>query len=833
MATGPGCGSGIPRTSSASRLRNACSDSGFDDGTRSLPDLGGRTGTLCHSGVAKSAADRSSHSWSRTKVKKNPETAPIIAGALEEPQCEKTYSLNRSCDVAEKTYTLTQERGLSTYTLSKMSTLQPPGGQTFSLTSDSSSYVTEETTDTYSVPSAPRQKRVVRRRGDSPARRSTVVTRGPVRHPLLLTRRQLLWYPLAVSAALGTLATLLAVAPFQKVLARREFYHAHQQLPHGGGLLAEANPFAGRRCASAPCRRDGAYLRRHLAPQDASPCDDFERYVCLRWRPRNAAAHSADKDEVLKLEQQVFRWLHNTKPLSPLLGKCMREKQDGDRALRDFLLPAASLGDFPYSGSRAGSVALWRAAGRVLLYSGTSALLSVHAKADGSPALGLPDTLGEGDLDRAEITYRALARAAPELSSAKAEGTVRFALQVERAAYYGAGAGPVKVVASQLGELWAFLSQVRKGLPSAATVTVISPSYVRRLRDVVRRTPPDAVLNFLALRVHFQAAPLTPPGPLLEAYSRITGRHERWRQCLGVALSFAPTLVLEAARSVTGAHFLTEQAAELADAVRRQVLDLMDKTPPLSEDREHKQALRKARLQVYGPPWTQNPEAATHFAESVPQVKVGQTALRSWAAIAEYELESRVSRESWPAQWVLERTCVLDAASGRLALPPLLLNESTPGGVVGALQFARAGARLATCLLRSLLSLEPTALPALSPAAANHIRSARSCLDGQKLSDARETLPLWAGLRPALQLFKRHGGDGLTLEGLPHLGGAQLFFVYWALELCSGVPRGATKFTINAAVANEPAFHEAFLCTPTSPMNPLPHCDLWGGGHLL
>lgn len=828
MATGPGSES--HRTSEARRSHKAGSDSRFDGGTRSLLERDGRTEKSRHSGAASSTIARStSHSWSHTTVK-SPATARNIAGSAEDIQCENTYSLMRTRDFAEKTYTLAPECGNSTYTLSKASTLLPPlppGGNS-SRDSSSFPYLTEETTHTYSVPTVPRlKKRVERHRVISPASRSTVVTRGPVSHPLLLTRRQLLWYPLAVSAALGTLAALLAVVPVQRALARRATHPEQKQLLHGG-LLSEPNAFAGRRCASEPCRRDGAYLKGHLSPEDASPCDDFERYTCMRWRPRNAAAHSADKDEVLKLEQQAFRWLRGTKLLSPLLEQCMSDKQDGDRALKDFLLPAASLGDFPYSGSRAGSVALWRAAGRVLLYSGTSALLSVHAQADGSPALGLPDTLGEGDLDSAETTYRDLAKAAPELGGAKAEGAVRFALQVERAAYYGAGAAPVKVVASQLGELWAFLSQVRKGLPSAATVTVLSPSYVRRLREVVRRTPPDAVLNFLALRVHFQAAALTPQGPLLEAYSRSTGRHERWRQCLGVALSFAPTLVLEAARSITGAYFLTEQAAELANEVRRQVLDLMDETPSLSESREHTQALRKARLQVYGPPWMQDPEAATQFAESVPRIQAGQTALRSWAAIAEHELESRVSRESWPAQWVLERTCVLDAASGRLALPPLLLNESTPGGVVGALQFARAGARLATCLLRSLLSLEPTALPALSPAAANHVRAARSCLDGQKLSDARETLPLWAGLRPALQLFKQSGGDGLTLEGLPQLGGTQLFFVYWALELCSGVPRGATKLTINAAVANEPAFHEAFLCTPTSPMNPLPHCDLWG-----
>ncbi|KAL1429833.1 hypothetical protein MTO96_015694 [Rhipicephalus appendiculatus] len=760
----------------------------------------------------------------------------------------------------EKTYTMTAGVGDSTYTLGSN---EPPQTTTtgvpvttttnldpFSGTPDTSLVYLSETTNTYTVaPSTRRQGQplVEGGRGLSPrdhnhgerSTRRTAGRRGALAGgPLLLTRRQLLCYPMVVSAALGTLAALLAVAPRISTArhdAEDDVHHLARHHSHlfQGGLLSERS-MAGR-CSSAPCRRDGAYLARHLAFRDASPCQDFERYACQGWRARNAAARSADQDQVLQLEQKAFQWLRGRKPLGPLLEKCVREKQDGDRQLVDYLLPTATLGDYPFSGSRAGSVAIWRAAARVLMYSGCAALLSVHVKPDGTVALGLPDTLSEdSDMDAAESAYRALAASFNALTGAKGEGAVRFALRVERAAYYGAGSGAkVKVVASQLGELWAFVGQVRRGLPSGASVTLLSPSYVRRLRDIVHRSPPDAVLNYLALRLHFQAAPLTPPGPLLDVYEKHTGRVDRWRQCFGVALAFAPTLVLEAARAVTGAAFLAEQAAQLVNAVRHRVVDLMVETPSLSEAAAHLEVLRKARLQLFGPPWSQNPKAVTVFEDAVPRPKGGQAALRSWAAIAAYELVTRVSRESWPARWALERTCVLDAASGRLALPPLLLNESTPGGVDGALQFSRAGARLASCLLRSLLALEPTALPPLPPAAAAHVRRARSCLDGQKRGkDVRESLPAWAGLRPALRVFTERGGGGLSFEGLPELSGVQLFFVYWALDQCGaeGTQGGASRSVINAAVANEPAFHEAFLCTPQSPMNPLPHCELWRSG---
>lgn len=771
----------------------------------------------------------------------------------------KTYSMaaDKTDSLAEKTYTLTPGVGDSTYTLGDKAltttmTTGAPATTTnqdpFSGTPDTSYMYLSETTNTYTVaPSTTRrpQQPLVEggRRGRSPRDhhrpRRTRERRGPLSGgPLLLTRRQLLCYPVVVSAALGTLAALLAVAPRISSARRDGDNDVHQLRRHShllqGGLLSEQRPIAGTRCSSAPCRRDGAYLSRHLALKEASPCKDFERYACLGWRARNAAARSADQDQVLQLEQQAFLWLRGRKPLGPLLDKCVREKQDGDRQLTDYLLPTATLGDFPFSGSRAGSVAIWRAAARVLMYSGCAALLSVHVKSDGSVALGLPDALSDdGDMNAVESAYRALATSVKGLSGAKGEGAVRFALRVERAAYYGAGSGgSAKVVASQLGELWAFVGQVRRGLPSGASVTLLSPSYVRRLRDIIHRSPPDAALNYLALRLLYRAAPLTPPGPLLDVYAKHTGRRERWRQCFGVTLSFAPTLVLEAARAVTGAAFLAEQAAELVNAVRHQVIDLMVETPLLGDAAAHLDVLRRARLQLFGPPWSQNPKAVTLFEDAIPRPKGGQAALRSWAAIAAYELDSRVSRESWPARWTLERTCVLDAASGRLALPPLLLNESTPGGVVGALQFSRAGARLASCLLRSLLALEPTALPPLPPMAAAHVRRARSCLDLQKRSDdVREILPAWAGLRPALHIFKERGGGALSFEGLPELSGVQLFFVYWALDQCSALG-GTSKSVINAAVANEPAFHEAFLCTPQSPMNPLPHCELWrSGGH--
>ncbi|KAL3205390.1 hypothetical protein MRX96_011283 [Rhipicephalus microplus] len=653
----------------------------------------------------------------------------------------KTYTMARdNSSLHEKTYTLTTGVGDSTYTLggnkpTETTTAGAPLMTTinldpFSVTPDMSLVYlsdTSETTNTYTVaPSTRRQRQplVEGGRDRSPRDQHGDVStrlaggrRGALSGgALLLTRRQLLCYPVVVSAVLSTLAALLAVAPRISSahhdggddihqLAQR---HAHSMQ---GGLLSERSMAGAGRCSSAPCRRDGAYLARHLALRDASPCRDFERYACQGWRARNAAARSADQDHVLELEQKAFQWLRGRKPVGPLLEKCVRDKQNGDRQLVDYLLPMVTLGDFPFSGSRAGSVAIWRAAARVLTYSGCAALLSVHVKPDGTVALGLPDTLSEdSDMDAAESAYRALATSFKALTGAKGEGAVRFALRVERAAYYGAGSGlTAKVVASQLGELWAFVGQVRRGLPSGASVTLLSPSYVRRLRDIVKRSPPDAVLNYLALRLHFQAAPLTPPGPLLDVYEKHTGRGDRWRQCFGVALAFAPTLVLEAARAVTGAAFLAEQAAQLVNAVRHQVVDLMVETPLLSESTAHLEVLRKARLQLFGPPWSQNPMAVTRFEDAVPRPKGGQAALRSWVAIAAYELERRVSRESWPARWALERTCVLDAASGRLAVPPLLLNESTPGGVVGALQFSRAGSppRHLPCSGRCWLSNPP------------------------------------------------------------------------------------------------------------------------------
>ncbi|KAK8779259.1 hypothetical protein V5799_019402 [Amblyomma americanum] len=835
MATGPGRYAGSLRTSGGRRKRSGRADAEEVAPEGGLPDFTEQTSC---SVLDSSGPD--SGPWHHTVIVGT--LTHSVAGGTEPPM-GKTYSVGVSSDIANKTYTVAHDVGDSTYTLAKAPPAAPSSRETSSGTQDSTFVYTSETTNTYTVTSSPRRHpEPTERRHRSPRHRSRS---GDRRHqwatggPLLLTRRQLLCYPLAVSATLGALATILAVAPLQRAAAGREDGSVLRP-PRFGGLLFEQRPIAtSKRCSSAPCRRDAAYLNRQLSTREASPCGDFERYACLRWRPRSAGARSADQDEVLQLEQQAFLWLRSRKPLGPLLDKCMRDRQDGDEQLGSFLLPSASLDGFPYSGSRAGSVAIWRAAGRVLMHSGCAALLSVLVKADGSVALGLPDTLSDGSMDAAETAYRALANSVKGLSGAKVEGAVRFALRVERAAYYGASSTSAKIVASQLGELWAFVSQVRRGLPSGATVTILSPSYMRRLRDIVNRSPPDAVLNYLALRLHFRAAPLTPPGPLLEAYSRHTGRHERWRQCFGVVLDFAPTLALEAARSVTGASFVTEQAAELANAVRHEVLELMSETPLLSEATAHQEALRKARLQVFGPPWSQNPRAVRSFEESLPRLRAGQAALRSWAAIATHELESRLTRESWPAPWALKRTCVLDAASGRLALPPLLLNESTPGGIVGALQFSRAGARLATCLLQSLLALEPTALPSLPPTASAHVRRARSCLDAQKLgnNNAREVLSAWAGLRPALQIFKQREGNGLSLEGLPQLNGVQLFFVYWALDQCSAASGRSVSpnrnTVINAAVANEPAFHEAFLCTPQSPMNPLPHCDLWSAGGVV
>ncbi|EEC03545.1 hypothetical protein IscW_ISCW017175 [Ixodes scapularis] len=649
--------------------------------------------------------------------------------------------------------------------------------------------------------------------------------------PLLLTRRQLFLYPLAVAAALAFLASLLALVPFANRLSFETRHEKDAGPPPIGGSILQARPLDLKRCTSAPCRRDGAFLSHQLALFSERPCQNFGRFVCLHWRPREGSgARSSAEDEVLNLEALALGWLRARPELSSLLDSCIRDRQDGDKALRGFLLPAVSLENFPYSGSNLGSVAIWRAAGRVLLLTNCATLVSAEVASDGSPALGLPQTLGDGGT-QSEKAYRALTTAAGELSGSQSEAVVQFAVRLEKAARLGAGGPPRRIPASQLAELWAFLGQLRRGLASGALVTLLAPGYVRRVRDLVRHFPADAVLNYLALRLHLQVAPLLPVTDALPGvYAKLTGRQQRWRQCFNLALSFAPTAVLEATRSVTGASFQVLEALDLADAIRDEVGTLVRESPELRDATQRLSALGEAGLQAFGPPWMQEPGATSRFLSSAPRIRAGAPALRSWSALATYEVRDRLVRESWPGEWALERSCRLDAASKRIALPPLLFNETLPGGLSGPLQLARAGSRLAACLLRGLLSSTDSTMASWPPQAAAHLRSSRACLDAQRRDMVRDALPEWAALRPVLRLFLHRGGEDLSIDGLTQITGTQLFFVYWALDRCGfdDTPGSGTVTALpNAALANEPAFHEAFLCQPQSSMNPLPRCSLW------
>ncbi|CAN8000044.1 unnamed protein product, partial [Ixodes hexagonus] len=648
--------------------------------------------------------------------------------------------------------------------------------------------------------------------------------------PLLLTRRQFFFYPLAVAGALALLASLMAIMPFARRLSSGTRQEVGAGPPPMGGNILQARPLDPGRCTSAPCRRDGAFLSHQLALASELPCEDFGRFVCLHWRPREGSdARSAAQDEVLRLEALALGWLRARPPLASLLDSCVRDRQDSGGVLRGFLLPAVSLNKFPYSASNFGSVAIWRAAGRVLLLTNCATLVSAEVVSDGSSALGLPQALGDGG-EQSEKAYRALTSAVGDLSGSQSEAVVRFALQLEKAAHLGAGGPPRRVPASQFAELWAFLGQLHHGLASSALVTLLVPGYIRRVRDLIRHFPADAALNYLALRVHLQVAPLLAASDSLSGvYANLTGRRQRWRQCFNLALSFAPTAVLEATRSVTGAPFQVAEALDLADAVRNEIAMLVHESPDLRDGTQRLSALSDAGLQAFGPPWMQEADAASRFLDSAPQSQAGAPALKSWSALATYEVRDRLVRESWPGEWALERSCHLDAATGRIALPPLLLNETIPGGLGGPLELARAGSRLATCLLRGLLSSKGSTMASWPPQAAAHLRNARACLDAQRLDVVRDALSEWAALRPVLRLFQRRGGEDLSMEGLEQLMGTQLFFVYWALDRCGfddAVPGKVTALP-SAAVANEPAFHEAFLCQPHSPMNPLPRCTLW------
>ncbi|KAH6938529.1 hypothetical protein HPB50_010275 [Hyalomma asiaticum] len=639
-------------------------------------------------------------------------------------------------------------------------------------------------------------------------------------------------------------------------------------------------------CVSDSCVKDAQYLGQLLSWKDYPPCDNFYMFVCHGWKSQYLESPpsfvvSQDDDHVSSLEYGLYAMLEDKSQdskslewLRNLMDKCMDEKQiegDGWDSLLQ-LMSDASVGPFPITPPVRSSLCAWKAAGRLLRKTGTSALLGIAVVAAplNSPknilAVGPPEAPRHGAMSTDSVVNlytNAIYSAVKALKKRFVPAgylldIAKFVADYEKAISHSVvGEGYRMSTTNSSSPIAKFLSGIfYDRWPEymdnmSSNVLITSPNIVRRIIQLVEKTRRHTAINFLALRLMIQVSPFIPHADLTPLYGTlITGRPTmpslRWKICLRAVEGALAPLMYASYFTYRNLHASASQFADFVGEAAQEFLYGVDGSSHFSvfSKAAFRDVLTNTRFRVLGPSWITDGAATEDYIQALPTIRPAHTALQSYTGVYEATFLHSLSR-SFSQQWarsMFATDCWYRLNPRTLYVPLLAFNVtlwSHPS--TKSLQASRAGFRVQKCILEMLLENAASAnnqqLWWLDEATKRKLESTEACLERTVgRGNVREPL---AVLKRSLsaRLANEHFQRGVKASGRPLklylpngevLTETQLFFVLLVLQSCERAPAADAlprlELEWNAALANNPKMAAAFGCARGSQMNPLRQC---------
>ncbi|KAH7966380.1 hypothetical protein HPB49_015713 [Dermacentor silvarum] len=567
----------------------------------------------------------------------------------------------------------------------------------------------------------------------------------------------------------------------------------------------------------------------------------------------------------------------NVQALSTLLDKCVDAKRIDDDGWNPFLevLFNMSLEGFPLTPPVRQSMSVWKLAGKLLRRSGTAALLDVSVATQPSTSnqevvtVGLPEVISTAEGVDVNELIRFYTNAAFAAVNALRKGFVppaytmdiaKFASELERL-YEMRDTGNFKVeTLVSPSPLLDFLTEALNGLPifngAGSDVLIVSPAFVKKAIQLVEKTEPHTVINFLCVRFMIQTSVFLPSSGLTEfystlAYGKLRTSVPRQNLCVRVVERTLSHLFLYGSFTELNLHASATKFSDLVMDIVKEFLRGIDASPYFNH--ASKAAIRtlvsKTRFKVLGPSWVKDKNAVERYAKNVPTFQ-SQRPLDAYLALCEYAFVNVLLRgpsQRWPLSAFSTR-CRYELSTRSVYVPALLFNVSLPfdNMSANALQLPRASTRLSRCLFDMLIAVsnltgrvnsdDDAPEQWLNRETRLRLRQAERCFEER--DDDRQSL---AELRDLLAAQVAHGhfrrsaqtaGKVLPLrlprggDDEPVLSEDQLFFVYLVVQSCHkqssdqkiAGPHSGVEW--NVALRSYANFSEAFQCQPGAAMNP-------------
>lgn len=705
-----------------------------------------------------------------------------------------------------------------------------------------------------------------RKDGPSNLEAGNVVEVVPRTVDQILLKKELCLYPLSL-----LLFVVLVTVTMMVTLPK------HKSLPS----------FTGRRlsraCTSLRCLQDANYLD-NLLSWDTEPCDNFYMFVCSRWTNQFPLAGgnntiSFDDDYAGMLEDQMYGLLQNESVLHPmvvylrnLFGQCVDVKkieEAGWDALLD-LLYDLSLEGFPRTPPVRNSVSVWKIAAKLLRKAGAAPLLKISVASHPSKAgkdivkLSMPECLiSLNGMDVNSVIHFYTVAVDASVRALRKEfippvhimNIITFASELEKLCQDSWGDSVSHL--QKLGPsspFHFFVTEFFSGVSGAvfngqtSEILVESSNFVNKLLELIDKTDPHTVINFLGVRLMVQTSPFLPESELLDVYSSLlygklrTGVPRR-KLCLRVVEKALSPLFQATALTYLSPRTPDKVFHDLVDEIVQQFVNGTGSVTYLNDASRTVigNLISKTQFKVLGPSWIRDRALLDNYIRSIPPTS-SEKWLESFTTVHEYTLLSYLSHgssERWSHSF-LSTNCWYERNPRTVYVPALLFNLTLSSyKQENPFHLSRTGVRVAQCIFDMLfLEADTTDSSAqwLDEDTRSKIAGVQRCFgepgESQQMSSLRDASAVHFAHGHFRKLFGSSNTSlSLNLAKDHEMSPEQLFFVYVVLQTCEK-REGRMKTTPssglswNLALRNEGGFQRAFHCASGSYMNPIQECAI-------
>uniref|UniRef100_G3MKN7 Peptidase M13 N-terminal domain-containing protein n=1 Tax=Amblyomma maculatum TaxID=34609 RepID=G3MKN7_AMBMU len=690
-------------------------------------------------------------------------------------------------------------------------------------------------------------------------------------------------------------------------------------------------------CSSPVCQQRARLIRSYMNPY-VDPCEDFYSYACGGWLrrakiPEKKSSHGSFNilnEELMKVLRGLLERITVGEGTQNVLGKlaltynaCLKVPITPDRhdALSE-IMNISGFADWPISSTSVSDVMQMNHYADVLLKVGMGALLRYDVTRDSKnttahviqldqmtfPFVGRNQLINPEDKHSKPIiaAYKILVETtmkymAPSISQSEltaiANTLVSFegklanltATPEERrdvlSIYYRTTISSLQKICKNFPILGVLNKEFIKGdivLTEDETIEVHALKYYKRLAQLLEKTKPVTLFNFIGLRVMFTWAPHASKSirdaffELNKAKTGIQERQPRWEKCT--------SLMNKAMKEITGYLYVKEKFTPEA---KREVEDLVVRLKEVFQESLQQNRwmdkttkakallkLRKMVAKIAYPSWGLNLEFLEGLYNYVPQLDPNSAFLTMWHHIAANNGKKKLEklRQSYQSEleWITGAALVnafYNSNSNEMVYPsgilqsvfyqyglPRSVNFGGIGAIVGhemthgfddqGSQFNHDGRlehwwsnltrarfnKKAECFKRQYGRI--------------YVRELNMTLNGE--NTVGENIADNGGIRLAFKayhkLLTQECDDVDTrLHGIEYLSGRKLFFIAHAMVWCNLSrkkhlkhiiqydPHSPSRFRINIPFKNSKAFARVFGCRPHSAMHwhPKNRCTLW------